>query len=192
MVFNSLTSAPSLWNSPTSSWMRTPTFNEVAPAGPVSEPGESVELSGLGPRLAQSTLEAAAGNDNLGRQRCYRFVKEGLAAEGVNLTGVPAYVAANQLARNPRFEEVRVSRDQLDELPAGAVVVWNRNTKANHPYGHISVALGDGREVSDRIRPQVTNYRSQYRVFLPEGSSLDTVVARNGQSPSLPAEGVVG
>ena len=169
-----------------------PILNELTPSAPAQDPGDQVELSGLGPRLAQSTLEAAAQNDNLRRQRCYRFVKQGLAAEGINLTGVPAYVAADQLARDSRFEEVRVERDQLAELPEGAVVVWNRNPKAGHLYGHISVALGDGREVSDRIRPQVTNYRSQYRVFLPEGSSLETVVAGNGQSRGLPAEGVVG
>ncbi|MFN8611540.1 MAG: hypothetical protein U0931_28600 [Vulcanimicrobiota bacterium] len=165
--------------------------SEAAPAAALEGPGDSVSLSGLGPRLAQSTLEAAAGNTNLRRQRCYHFVKEGLAAEGIELTGKPAYLAANQLARNPHFTEVRVPRDELSELPAGAVVVWNRNRQANHPNGHISVALGDGREVSDRIRPQVTNYRSQYRVFLPEGATL---VARSGNPTAggLPAEGVVG
>lgn len=190
MIQTSLAAAPSPWsNAP---W-RVPTFNQVAPSAPPDAPGDRVDVTPLGPRLAQSTLEAAAGNDDLNRQRCYHFVKEGLAEEGINLTGKPAYLAANQLARDPRFEEVRVTRDQLPDLPAGAVVVWNRNLKANHPSGHISVALGDGREVSDRIRPQVTAYRSQFRVFLPEGTSLDTVVASNGAPPAaLPAEGVVG
>lgn len=190
MVLNSLPGAGPIWNP---AWS-TPVVNEVAPAGPVDAPGDNVTLSGLGPRLAQSTLEAAAGNTDLRRQRCYHFVKEGLAAEGIELTGRPAYLAANQLARNPQFQEVRVSRDQLPDLPAGAVVVWNRNRAANHPNGHISVSLGDGREVSDRIRPQTTAYRSQFRVFLPEGTSLDTMVARNGnpQPAGLPEGGVVG
>jgi hypothetical protein len=191
MVLNSLLAAPPIWNPSLS----TPVFNEAtAPTGPVAAPGDNVTLSGLGPRLAQSTLDAAAGNTNLRRQRCFHFVKEGLAAEGIELTGKPAYLAANQLARNPHFSEVRVSRDQLPELPAGAVVVWNRNRAAHHPNGHISVALGDGREVSDRIRPQTTAYRSQFRVFLPEGTSLDTMVAHNGnaQPASLPEGGVVG
>lgn len=137
-------------------------------------------------------MDAANDNDDLARRRCYRFVKEGLAAEGVNLTGRHAYMAADQLAVNPNFEEVRVNRDQLDDLPAGAVVVWDRNLRANHPSGHISVSLGDGREVSDRIRPQTTAYRSTFRVFLPEGASLETVVADNRRPSSLPAQGVVG
>ncbi|MBS2035190.1 hypothetical protein JST97_09375 [bacterium] len=190
MAVATLTPFAPVWNP---NWSALPANQaaEGGDAGPVSEPGDSVSLSGLGPRLAQSTLEAAACNQDLSRQRCYHFVKEGLAAEGIELTGKPAYLAANQLARNPHFQEVRVPRDELADLPAGAVVVWNRNVKAGHRNGHISVALGDGREVSDRIRPQVTNYRSQYRVFLPEGATL---VARNGDSAAsgLPAGGVVG
>lgn len=186
---NSFTQRP-LWSGPPS-W-QTPACNETRSTPPLGDPGDGVTLSGLGPRLAASTLEAANDNDNLARRRCYRFVKDGLGAEGVNLTGGHAYMAAAQLADNPNFEEVRVDRDQLPELPAGAVVVWDRNPRANHPSGHISVSLGDGREVSDRIRPQITGYRSTYRVFLPEGTSLDTTVANNPQPQALPPGGVVG
>ena len=96
---------------------------------------------------------------------CYRGVKHHLRQIGVNLTGGSAYQAADQLAQTGRFREVQVSREQLRSLPAGAVVVWNRGNGRRH--GHISIAMGDGREASDRIRRQITNYPNSYRVFLP-------------------------
>ena len=138
-------------------------------ASGIGAPQDGVTLSSFGQRLAQSTLDCASENTNLKRFRCFHFVKDGLEAEGVNLQGKSAYQAAPQLARNPNFKEAKFTRDQLSELPAGAVVVWNKSAK--HKNGHISVALGDGREVSDRIRPQIENYQSAYRVFLPNDGS---------------------
>lgn len=102
---------------------------------------------------------------------CYRGVKHHLRQVGVNLQGGSAYQAADQLARNPRFREVRVSRDQLRSLPAGAVVVWDRDPsnrgKGGKLHGHISIADGNGREFSDKPRAQMTNYGPRYRVFIP-------------------------
>ncbi|MGE0490768.1 MAG: hypothetical protein AB7S38_16295, partial [Vulcanimicrobiota bacterium] len=96
---------------------------------------------------------------------CYKWVANALGRHGVNVHGASAYMAADQLAGNPKFREVRVPANQLRNLPPGAVVVWNRG--AGHPHGHISIALGDGREASDKIRNQITNYGTSFRVFLP-------------------------
>jgi hypothetical protein len=109
-----------------------------------------------------------------GHYRCYAGVKMALSHLGVKLTGSSAYQAAPQLAQNPNFHEAEgISRDNLRDLPQGAVVVWNRNPAAGKAYddGHISVALGNGQEASDRIRPQTHSFPSSYRVFMP-GSSL--------------------
>ena len=86
--------------------------------------------------------------------------------------------AGLQLARDPDFKEVNVSRDQLAKLPRGAVVVWGKS--GAKPYGHVSVALGDGREASDHVQRQTTGGRygtdfgrgpdpqgRQFRVFIP-------------------------
>ena len=54
----------------------------------------------------------------------------------------------------------------LPKLPPGAVVVWNKGP--GHPHGHISISLGGGREASDKIRKQITNYGTSVRVFLPK------------------------
>ena len=151
----------------------------------VSTPSDGVTLSSPGQRLAQSTLDAAAGNTNLRKMRCYKFVKAGLAAEGIEVTGKSAYMAAPQLARSDQFQERRgVKPGELSELPAGAVVVWNKSKK--HPDGHISVALGDGREVSDRIRTQIEGYGTSVRVFIPNGGTT-TMTAGNAAPAGPPA-----
>ena len=74
-------------------------------------------------------------------------------------------MAADQLAaRKDRFREVPAN--DLAKLPAGAVVVWGKGSSRS---GHISIALGDGREASDHMGAQM---RSHYggapaRVFVP-------------------------
>ncbi len=105
---------------------------------------------------------------------CFKYVCEALARAGVKggVGGASAYMAADQLAKNPKFREVKVAPKDLPKLPAGAVVVWDRNgsgaSSAGRIHGHISISLGDGREVSDLVRPQTTNMGSNVRVFLPK------------------------
>ena len=55
------------------------------------------------------------------------------------------------------------SPDQLVNLPAGAVVVWENNE--SHPYGHVSIATGDGHECSDHYQNQITRYGTPYHVY---------------------------
>lgn len=129
----------------------------VAHSGPVS----GAQLARDAQRIATSGIAGKGRN-------CYRGVKYAMARQGVNLSGVPAYTAAGQLARNGNFRETRVSRDQLSRLPAGATVVWAPHGK--HKNGHVSIALGNGREASDVLRNQITNYGSSFRVFLPNRS----------------------
>lgn len=113
-------------------------------------------------------LAADAGsNANGPGGYCYKWVGQALARHGVNVSGASAYMGADQLAKNPKFREVSVPADQLKSLPPGAVVVWNKGP--GHPHGHISIALGDGREASDKIRNQITNYGTSHRVFIPAG-----------------------
>jgi len=85
----------------------------------------------------------------------------------VHLHGASAYMAADQLARSAKFREVQVPSRELGKLPAGAIVVWGKTGRS--PHGHISVALGDGREASDHIARQKTSLRgyTNARVFLP-------------------------
>ncbi len=131
----------------------------------------------LGRKLAtagQSQALNLGGYNSLGK--CYTGVGIALEQVGVHVTGLSAYMAADQLENNPRFREVKVNPSQLPKLPAGSVIVWDRssNPSLRHQgggftHGHISISDGKGREMSDYIDTQRTSYyaSNRYRVFLP-------------------------
>ena len=111
---------------------------------------------------------------------CLRGVNNTLErVYGMKINAGSAYKAADILASNQgigaHFKEVQVSRKDLKKLPAGAVVVWNNNaegggsnvSRAGRVHGHISIALGDGRESSDHIQSQIVNRDASFRVFYP-------------------------
>lgn len=119
-----------------------------------------------GRELAASAFQHATDGTGDGRH-CYRNVKQDLAKAGINVTGGSAYMAADQLAQNSKVQEVKgLANEDLKKLPPGAIVVWNRGN--GHEHGHISIAMGDGREASDVMRKQITNYGTSFRVFLPK------------------------
>lgn len=132
----------------------------------------------FGRQLAQAGREEAlslGGYTSLGK--CYTGAGLALEDVGVMVTGLSAYMAAEQLAEHPRFREVKLAPDQLPKLPAGAVVVWDRsdspalrNRGGGWTHGHISIADGKGHEMSDYIDTQRTDYyaSNRYRVFLPK------------------------
>ena len=110
---------------------------------------------------------------NMARNVATRRNTTGDCALGVRLAmeraGIPyqrvgsAYQAADLLARNPRFREVRMTADQIRNLPAGAVIV--SNASPGHSHGHIAVSLGGGREASDHVHQ--IRIRPEQRVFIP-------------------------
>ncbi len=132
-------------------------------SAPTATSSDFGSVPGWGAALAKDAEKHATGPGGL----CFRYVRQALERAGVKgVGGASAYMGADQLARNPKFREIKVSQKDLAKLPAGAVVVWNRGS--GHPHGHISIALGDGREASDKIRKQITNYGTSFRVFLPK------------------------
>jgi peptidoglycan hydrolase-like protein with peptidoglycan-binding domain len=137
--------------------------------------GSTLTGSAFGNQVAAAAEREARQLNSVGR--CALGVNNALTSLGVQGLG-HAYQKAEQLANNPRFREVNVSANDLTRLPPGAVVVWGRS--AAKPYGHVSVALGGGREASDHIQRQITGGRygtdfgrgpdpqgRQFRVFLP-------------------------
>jgi len=97
---------------------------------------------------------------------CYEYVANALDDSGIHLSGRHAYMAADQLASHPKVREIKgLKTEQLPSLPKGAIVVWDKGS--GHTSGHISIALGDGNEMSDRKRPQCTEYGTTFRVFMP-------------------------
>lgn len=118
--------------------------------------------SATGKKLAKFARDNATGVGG----ECYKYVAQDLDQIGVNVYGMSAYMAADQLAQNSKVREVKgLSSKDLGSLPGGAIVVWANST--DHPDGHISIALGDGKEASDKIRDQITDYGTSFRVFVP-------------------------
>lgn len=141
------------------------------------------------PRMAQilADLQRQSGRRHY---RCYQGVKQVLndLQPPISLSGGSAYQAAAQLRNNyaDRFQSIQTldpnsaqTKAYLRSLPAGAIVVWDRNESASlrrqnphngYSHGHISVALGGGQEYSDRYRNQITNNDGRYgsvTVFIP-------------------------
>ncbi|MBI1944194.1 MAG: peptidoglycan-binding protein [Deltaproteobacteria bacterium] len=127
-------------------------------------------------RIADEAEREARNTSTVGY--CAKSVNKVLNSLGVGGYG-HAYQKAEQLAKSPRFKEVSVRPDQLNQLPRGAVVVWGRSEQK--PYGHVTVALGNGKEASDHIQNLITRGAygtdwgggprggSNVRVFIPQG-----------------------
>ncbi|PKL76391.1 MAG: hypothetical protein CVV27_10495 [Candidatus Melainabacteria bacterium HGW-Melainabacteria-1] len=117
----------------------------------------------FGRKLASYARSQSSG----GQGSCYRYVALAIHAHlGPVLNGMHAYMASPYLARNERFREIKVPVQALKRLPAGAVVVWDKGSSRS---GHISIADGQGREISDHVAPQMLSHYggAGYRVFVP-------------------------
>ncbi|MGV8122095.1 MAG: hypothetical protein AB2L14_20225 [Candidatus Xenobiia bacterium LiM19] len=107
-----------------------------------------------------------AKKSNFDSYDCFHYVANALDNSGIILHGGDAYMAADQLARHPKVREIKgLKSEQLTSLPKGAIVVWDRSSE--HVSGHISISQGNGRETSDRVREQITDYGTTFRVFMP-------------------------
>ncbi|MBT9547359.1 MAG: peptidoglycan-binding protein [Candidatus Sericytochromatia bacterium] len=124
------------------------------------------------PRFGQALVNYARSRV-IGTERyCYRFVAEAIHAfTEPFLMGYHAYMAADYLAKSQSFHEIFPSVKVLEKLPAGAIVVWG---KGNSRSGHISIADGQGNEISDHIRPQMLSHYggAPFRAFLPVAAKI--------------------
>lgn len=121
-------------------------------------------------RFAQIAKNMATSMGSTGL--CLRGVNRSVQqAYGFALNQNSAYQAIPVMQGKSDFEEVTSqykSDNDLKNLPAGAIVIWENSSA--HPHGHISVALGNGQEASDHVQNQITNYGTQYHVFVKKKS----------------------
>lgn len=78
---------------------------------------------------------------------------------------------ATRLAHHKNFKKVAVSKEDLQKLPAGCIIVWNKTgdlSRQSGKDGHMAITLGDGREASDNVRSLLV-LNSDYSVFVPIG-----------------------
>ena len=101
---------------------------------------------------------------------CLKGVNDSLEkAYGFRLSYNSAYQALGEMQNKEGFEDVTsqyTTDDDLRNLPAGAMVIWENGN--GHQHGHISIALGNGQEASDHIQNQTTTrYGTKFHVFMP-------------------------
>ena len=101
---------------------------------------------------------------------CLKGVNDTLEkAYGFRLSYNSAYQALGEMQNKEGFEDVTdkyTTDDDLRNLPAGAMVIWENGN--GHQHGHISIALGNGQEASDHIQSQTTTrYGTKFHVFMP-------------------------
>jgi hypothetical protein len=117
-------------------------------------------------KLASAARSVASSMNSTGW--CARGVFNALEKAGMAIPRSPsAYMAANTLARDPRFREVRLTDEQIRKLPPGAIIVSAPRAGSSgwNPHGHIAVTLGGGKEASDHIAN--LSLHGTQRVFIP-------------------------
>ncbi|MBS2036959.1 CHAP domain-containing protein [bacterium] len=125
---------------------------------------QNLQGSDFGKKLAAQAEKTANQINTPGL--CLKGVNDAMQAMGLPVhREAAAWMAVDDFQKNPHFKEVKVSKDQLKSLPPGAVVIWDKG--AGLPYGHISVALGNGREASSKVRNQLL-LNTNFHVFLPK------------------------
>ena len=70
------------------------------------------------------------------------------------------------LRKNKKFKEISPSEVNVEDLPAGCILVYNKGVQGYSPkYGHTEITTGDGRAVSDGITNNL--YKTPSSIFVP-------------------------
>ena len=73
---------------------------------------------------------------------------------------------SNILRKNKNFKEISPSKVNVEDLPAGCVIVYNKGVQGYSPeYGHTEITTGDGRAVSDGITQNL--HKTPSAIFVP-------------------------
>ena len=121
---------------------------------------------------AQSVKETAGRKQSTGW--CAKNVNNALEKSGIveknSTRTASAYQLANVYANCGAFTEVKVSKNELKNLPAGCVIVWQPgkgfgNAFAKH--GHVVITQGNNKATSDYSQ-EIKDYGTSFRVFVPK------------------------
>lgn len=142
----------------------------------MSEPTLEDLMSGsteFGLQIAQSSLTEAQNRNTTGW--CYAGVSSALSRVGISIGGPSAFCAVDELDskyadRFTKFTSEDISKDQLKQLPAGAIVVYGSGSGYGGGYhGHIYVSQGNGQETSDHVaNVYPEGYGNEYYVYFPK------------------------
>lgn len=156
------------------------TETEIQEAKNTEKKKEKIIIKGVeynqksGEALAQRALDGLPAKTS--EPLCAKYVKE-----AVRDTGLGPYINGNGeyckyiFRANPNFKEVHLKADELAELPAGCIIVYDAyepctdkkgKTKKICEDGHVLITLGNGKGCSDRIEDDILKSDRLY-TFIP-------------------------
>ena len=171
-IWNNNTGNNYNWNSNTSIWNnQSYNFNTTFPSGDsftlTNKNKKSFSLanydSSAGEKLAKTALSNSKGFTGY----CATYVKKAIEKSGLgSYKQGDAYQMTNILRQNKNFEEISPSSVNVEDLPAGCVIVYNKGSQGyNSKYGHTEITTGDGRAVSDGITQNL--HKQPDAIFVP-------------------------
>lgn len=115
-----------------------------------------------GTELAQNAVSNAVGFTGY----CARYVKNAIAETNLgNYESGNACDMIGIMRRNSNFKEISPEGVDLNKLPAGCVLVYDRGVSGySSKYGHTEITTGTGKGVSDGI---TNNLRKPSAIFMP-------------------------
>src|SRR5574344_88670 len=113
--------------------------------------------------LAKSAQSHAGAKS---KHACAEYVNNALENVGLGAGRGDAYTLINRLGNNKNFKEVSVTRNDLDNLPPGCILVYPRGAAGyDASAGHTEITLGNGTAASDFINSNI-KYSPNIRVYV--------------------------
>ncbi len=118
--------------------------------------------AGKAQKLAREIARIKTGFDG----QCAAHVKDAIENAGLgSYQPGDAHELASILSKNKNFKEISTSGLDLETLPAGCILVYDKGVAGySSKYGHTEITLGDGTAASGGI---TQNIRDGARVFIP-------------------------
>ena len=151
--------------------------------------GEELAAMGeskIGAELTENAVKVARNMNCEGY--CYRGVKRMFRRSNLgNMEGRSAYMAKSYMDVNSNFKQIRCDFDDLDKLPNGSVVIFDRG-RNSHVHGHIFVVGRDKEGRAKDFSSKIRNVRSTlkgyggYYVYVPADTPIPETVQEKIES----------
>lgn len=157
-------SMPMNWNNGFDTFTRTTFNNNLS----ISTENRCPNLASLGynaqkgQKLARIALNRATGFNG----HCARYVKKAIQSAGLGeYKSGHAYQMTGILDNNPNFKKISPNSVNVNDLPAGCILVFNRGAhNYSNAYGHVEITTGNRKGVSDGI---TNNLKKPNAIFIP-------------------------
>ncbi len=186
--WNNFSSQQYSWNqnfqTPNVNWGDT--FTKTASTSKVTtKPEKNTDIPGYSAKLGKKLADIALNNSKYIIDRnsktvtsktkeqnsftgyCATYVKAAIRDAGLGeYESGHAYELAGILRKNKNFKEISPSEYNVDNLPAGCILVYGKGSQNyNKSYGHTEITTGDKRAVSDGITQNL--YKKPDAIFVP-------------------------